>query len=392
MVKKTVKNNNKKKSKQPQRKSNVSRIPRAPRTQLSLRERLRRALGSDTFNYLEYVDGKSVPSDAIRPPVGDPRMISRWTTLQRFRVDTGTANKNAFILSNPYYADQQIVYRTNYTTDHAHYYATCWGNELTDVDMLKPTTVGVSTALAQGVLATQGAVPGSATYGNAAGAKRVVGMEITITPLSTTFNAGGEVILYHNSSLGGIAGRQFGPLYGSPFGIKRGLGRNMPIKFQLGFATTGPEFKHIQEWANGDDDPVETDHAEVAVFGAGEHLTGAATVFGANTTKGWDLGIMINSAAAAQSYDVTMRYHYEGHFKQAFAPTGEAWLSPPTTMAHPNPTGLAVTVSALRSHMHAQVRSPHNESIWPHVEAAAKHVLPYLFEAGAAATGALLAA
>lgn len=354
----------------------------------SIKDIVSKYLGTDVVKYLDYLDNKPVAISQLRPPVRSPRMMSRWTATQRFVCSTAVStdgDANAFFLVNPYYADQHAIVRTQ-LNNAAIYPACSWGNGLAALTELKPTTLLNDGPLPNAVYTATGTNSYSATHGNIQGDRRVIGIELTLTPLGTQLNAGGEVYFFHDPALQGIAGQSVNSLINNPMAVRRSLATNRAIKMQYGFVQTGSEFKHLQAFANSDNDPAETDHASFHVFGRGEHFLGSSTTYGPDTITGWDFGMLIESAVTEQRYEVFVKYHYEG-IRGVVNDNG--YVNMPTTMAHANPSGLAVIESAM--HAHAYARHDHTDqvSIWPHVVDAVKHVLPHVADA---AIGAMVAA
>ena len=387
MVKKT---NTKKKTQQKLRptKRNVRSVPRPVRGR-SLKETIARHLGSDVTSYLDYLDGKPVSISQLKPPVGAARMMSRWTTTQRAVMTTATGgggDHNAVLLTNPYYADQNCIVRTS-ANNNCIYNATCWGSALHPLTELKPSCLAGLTELSHPVYASTGSNAYDSVLGNVTGERRIVGIELTVTPLGTNLNAGGELYVAHDPGMRALAGSAVTGILANPLTIRRGLGQNKTIKFQFGFIQTGSEFQHLKAFANSDNDPAELDHADFEVFGRGEHFTSTSTTYGPDATRGWDFAIVIVSAADAQPYEIFLRYHYEGI--RNIPGQATSYVTTPLEMAHANPLGLAVIESAMHGHAHARSNSTEPASIWPHVLEAAKHVLPHIFEAAA---GAMIAA
>lgn len=351
---------------------------------------LRKILPGALTNYFDFIDGKGT-DPCSRVPARSSRITSPFTAMYRFTVSTTTDSAAQFLI-NPHYTPDGAIVRSPTSLD-AQYAAVSYAT-LPDNTPLNPYTYDAGSTM-QGVAnplvptyRTSAAVD---TRGNKPGFQRLRGIRVTIVPRGTQLNAGGEIFILHSPYTNNVAGMTSTQIYEHPDTRRYSIASNRPVHYTSGPLRKRHEFVEIKEFANADNTayPLVTS-ADVDVFGDGHSAYGASTHYASDGYKGWDFGCVIKSAVVGQTYEIQVQTFFD-----LLRTTPSAELSSsanglpivtPSVVVHANQHYVDLMDTAHASHsmtrMQAMGSTSQNVSIWPHVEAAAKAVLPHLVDAG----------
>jgi hypothetical protein len=342
-------------------------------------------------NYFDFIDGKGT-DPCSRVPARSSRITSPFTAMYRFTVNTFTDNAAQFLVNSHYTPDGVVV--RSATTLEGQYGAVSYST-LADGTPLNPYSYDAGSTMqstAHPLVPTYRTSAALDTKGNKPGLQRLRGIRVTILPRGTMLNAGGEVFILHSPYTNNVAGMTSTQIYEHPDTRRYTIGGNRPVHYTSGPLRKRHEFIEIKEFANADNTayPLVTS-ADVDVFGDGHSGFGATTHYASDGYKGWDFGCVIKSAVANQTYEVQIQVFFD-----LLRTTPSAELSSssnglpivtPTTVVHANQYLVDLMDTAHASHAMTRAQAmgttSQNSSIWPHVEAAAKAVLPHLLEAGA---------
>lgn len=352
-------------------------VLRRPTPKLSIRQLVEAHAGANTARYLDYIDGKSMSATLLSPPSSESMMVSRWTTMARTTISTGVGTAQAVGLINPFYFDQVDVVRAT-TPAACTYAAYSWAPNLAADYPVRPYTAAGDTPMLK-IAPSLGAHPSHLIYGNSAGKRRVIGVELTFLPLGTQNDSGGYVSVLHNTNAGALAGLPSASIVSSPYCIRKSTASNRTVRFQFGGHVSGTRFEQPLNFANSDDSALELDHPDLRVFGVGSENYGGTTNFGPDAALGWNLAWVVQSASANSPYEVTVTIHYEGELTISGPgqnSTYKHWTEKPNHLVAANPSGLAIIETASALHAEAQANTGESSSIWSHVGQVIKHVIP----------------
>lgn len=295
-------------------------------------------------SFVDYAGHKHFCPSALRNASLHSFPMHRQSVYSRFTVQTGT-NNFGFLIINPYYFYQSAVICNSSTSFSPCFLTTsAWTGSLGSY--LSDGVTGV-----QAQTATDGFLSVSTGAGNSFGKSRCVGMTFVIRYLGTELNRGGEVFIAENAEMINLV---------NSFTVQQIMTWSDTHKYLIGpdaiaHNHTGRcsqelDFQNGQIWANAADSPASTAGLQ-SVFGISSTLgaTVAASTGPDTAPQGWNLGILINSAAASQSFEVEIHAHYEGEFKFS---TGAAAYTH-ETIANANPAQFAAisAVTAAKNQM-----------------------------------------
>lgn len=352
---------------------------------------LRRMLPSAVTNYFDFLDGKGADPCA-RIPARSSRITTPYTALYRFTVNTDL-NSSAQILVNTQYTPDGCIVKLP-TTLAGQYAAVSYGT-LIDSAPIQPYTYDAGSNLTTPVnplVPTYRTIPAVDTKGNKPGLQRLRGLRMTIVPRGTQLNAGGEVFVLHSPYTNNVAGMSSNDIFAHPDTRRFSIAANRPVTYAGGPLRKRHEFIEIREFANSDNSgyPVSAS-GDIDVFGDGHSGLTGGTHYASDGYKGWDMGVVIKSAVTAQIYEIQLQVYFDLLRTQpsselSATENGLPVVSPTDVVpANQHMVDLMDTAHASQvlTRVHSMGSPAQSFSIWPHVEAAARAIMPHLIDAGA---------
>jgi hypothetical protein len=319
-------------------------------------------LHPETIKYLKFMVGTHPNISDLKPPHLNSHLVARRVCWARYLPTTNSNSVGAVIIS-PFNFPQGICYADNSGTASAaaspvYYTTTNWAGSLSTG--LIPGNTGVAVgASAENAINTGG-------YQNASGPRRWVAAKITVRYLGTALNSGTELFLYHNATMQGLmnttclnaltTGRD-----SERVTLNASKSTHSFLLFPRGIAET--EFQEAKAFANvgnvGTGTGVATDnYVDPDYWGSSTVINDAGgypTMFGDGySPKGWNIGLVMQSAAASQPYEVIVEIAYEGRF---FNKYGGGTL---------NPSGIT-SITDMASPNHTTIPCPQDHGILSHV-------------------------
>lgn len=330
-------------------------------------------------HYLRYINHEHFEVDKLRPPSDHARRIARWHSWGRVIVQSAAdvSVDTLTCILNPSRWCEGTVYKGS---EAGQAFAACEIGNLNSANRLLPNS-GWGTVFnpAEGYYPT-----GSATFGNRFGERRWVGATFTIRYLGTALNAGGEITLVHDDTSGGCPGGTANTLRAHPRARRFAIPPNgNPVTINMVSTGAGIHFIDMPQFntAGGGFDDTKLP-GDIRTYGIGAITTGAAKPeFGrGDVPLGWNVALMINSAANSQRFEVTLDIAYEGQLASVMDGSLSAQrvqAIPITDTAHADPQGAALVETVTHSQTLVGPNTNRPSSTFKHVvESAASSLAP----------------
>jgi len=335
------------KSKQNPSKKKGKKTTNSPRTAFVVPGTQPPVLSDETKKYLRFLIGKHGTVEDLKPPHSHSHSVSRRMAWGRYLPITN-ANGIGALLINPFnFVQNTDVFvdasGTNASRAAPIYYTTSnWGGSYSSA-VVPGTTGVVNDYCRDNGLSTGG-------YENVSGPRRWIAAKITVRFLGTALQAGTELFLYHNATMQGLMyTSQLNCMTNGRDCERATLTASKSVHtfhlFPRGIAEQ--DFQEAKSYANVGNVNQGTganfnNFCDPDYFGTAQLIADAAgnpSNFGDGySPKGWNVGLVIASAAVNQPYEILIEFAYEGRFffKYGGGSISSASVTAANDLSHPN--------------------------------------------------------